>query len=87
MDFSKGGERFTATNVSLGALVLTAYNITVRQLSGSAGFPPDTYDILRTHSEHSESLVQPRRVLDSRLGNLRQPGPMIPRGPRNYEID
>ncbi len=35
MDFAKGGERFTATNMPLGGLLLIAYNITVRQLTGS----------------------------------------------------
>ncbi|HTA43843.1 MAG TPA: TIGR03435 family protein [Bryobacteraceae bacterium] len=45
MEFSKGGERFTATNMPLGPLLLTAYNITVRQLSVPASFPDDRYDI------------------------------------------
>src|SRR5260370_34816925 len=33
-DFSEGGNRFTATNMPLGGLILMAYNITVRQLFG-----------------------------------------------------
>ncbi len=33
MDFPPGGERFRATNVSLGILILTAYNVTVQQCS------------------------------------------------------
>ena len=40
MDFSRGGERFTMTNMPLGALVLIAYNVTVRQLSGPASSYP-----------------------------------------------
>jgi bla regulator protein blaR1 len=45
MEFSRGGERFTATNMPLGPLILTAYNITVRQISVPASFPDDRYDI------------------------------------------
>jgi uncharacterized protein (TIGR03435 family) len=45
MEFSKCGERFTATDVPFGALVLTAYNITLRQLSGPAEFLSEKYDV------------------------------------------
>jgi uncharacterized protein (TIGR03435 family) len=38
MEFSKGGERLTMTNMPLGALILVAYNIAVSQLSGPAEF-------------------------------------------------
>jgi hypothetical protein len=41
MDFSNGGERFTMTNMPLGALILVAYNITVRQLSGPIEYLSD----------------------------------------------
>ena len=33
MEFPPGHERFVMTNMSLGALILVAYDITVRQLS------------------------------------------------------
>lgn len=46
MDFPKGGERFNATNTPFGALVLIAYNITVRQLSGPPEFLSEKYDIV-----------------------------------------
>jgi uncharacterized protein (TIGR03435 family) len=59
MDFSKGGERFTATNMPFGALVLVAYNITVRQLSGAPAFLSDKYDIVAK----AESPVSPDEML------------------------
>jgi uncharacterized protein (TIGR03435 family) len=45
VDFSKGGERFTATNMPLGALVVIAYNVTARQLSGPDEALSERYDI------------------------------------------
>jgi uncharacterized protein (TIGR03435 family) len=45
MEFSRGGERFTAVNMPLAAIVVVAYNITVRQLSGSDPLLFERYDI------------------------------------------
>jgi uncharacterized protein (TIGR03435 family) len=45
MDFSNGGERFTMTNMPVGALILLAYDITVRQLSGPAEYLSEKYDV------------------------------------------
>jgi len=59
MDFSKGGERFTATNMPLGALVLIAYNITVRQLSGFDPSLSEKYDI----AAKAERAVSPDEML------------------------
>src|SRR5438105_1400302 len=64
MDFPKGGERFTATNMPFGALVLIAYNITVRQLSGPAEFLSEKYDIA-AKAEHAVSPDEMLRMLQA----------------------
>jgi uncharacterized protein (TIGR03435 family) len=66
MDFSKGGERFTATNMPLGALILVAYNITVRQLSGPCAFLSEKYDIA-AKAEHAVSPDETLRMLQTLL--------------------
>src|SRR5260370_38762254 len=53
-DFSEGGNRFTATNMPLGGLILMAYNITVRQLSEPGPALSERYDIA-AKSEHAVS--------------------------------
>jgi len=41
-----GGERFTATNLPLLALIMLAYNVTPRQISGvPTSFNDERYDI------------------------------------------
>jgi len=45
MEFPPGHERFVMTNMSLGALILAAYDITVRQLSGTQLLGAECYDI------------------------------------------
>lgn len=59
MEFSKGGERFTATNMPFGAFVLIAYNVTVRQLSGPGVFLSEKYDI----AAKAEHAVRPEEML------------------------
>jgi uncharacterized protein (TIGR03435 family) len=59
MEFSRGGERFTATNVPFGALVLLAYNLTVRQLSGPNAFFSEKYDV----AAKAEHPVRPDEML------------------------
>jgi uncharacterized protein (TIGR03435 family) len=66
MDFSKGGERFTATNMPLGAFVLLAYNLTVRQLSGPGAFLSEKYDIV-AKAEHAVSPEEMLRMLQTLL--------------------
>jgi len=68
MDFPKGGERFTATNMPFGALVLVAYNITVRQLSGPAEFLSEKYDIA-AKAEHAVSPDEMLRMLQALLAD------------------
>jgi uncharacterized protein (TIGR03435 family) len=46
MEFAKGGERFTAANMPLAAIVVVAYDITVRQFSGSDPLLFERYDIV-----------------------------------------
>ena len=66
IDFSRGGERFTATNMPLGALVLTAYNITVRQISGGGEFLSEKYDVV-AKAEHPVSAEEMTRMLRALL--------------------
>jgi uncharacterized protein (TIGR03435 family) len=66
MEFSRGGERFTATNMPFGALVLVAYDITVRQLSGPAGFLSEKYDVV-AKAEHAVSPDEMLRMLQALL--------------------
>jgi hypothetical protein len=54
MELSPGGERFTMTNMPLGALLLVAYDITVRQLSGAPDAIAEHYDIA-AEAEHRVS--------------------------------
>jgi len=66
MDFPKGGERFTATNMPLGAIILIAYNITVRQLSGLDSSLSEKYDIA-AKAEHAVSPDEMLRMLQALL--------------------
>jgi uncharacterized protein (TIGR03435 family) len=59
MEFPKGGERFTATNMPLAAIVLVAYGITVRQLSGSDPLLSERYDV----AAKAERAVRPDEML------------------------
>ena len=64
VDFSV--ERFTATNIPLGGLILMAYNITVRQIAGQDQWFSERYDIA-AKAEHPVSRGQMRRMLQALL--------------------
>jgi uncharacterized protein (TIGR03435 family) len=66
IEFSENGKRFTATNLPLGPLLLTAYDTTARQISVPASFPGDRYDIEAT-VEHAVSPDEMRRMLQELL--------------------
>lgn len=66
MEFPRGGERFTATNMPLGPLLLTAYDITARQISVPASFPGDRYDIA-AKADRPVSPDEMRRMLQELL--------------------
>src|SRR5689334_10915718 len=66
MEFPKGRERFVATNMPLGAIILTAYNITVRQLSGSDPILSERYDIA-ARAEHAVGRDEMLRMLQALL--------------------
>jgi uncharacterized protein (TIGR03435 family) len=68
MDFAKGGERFTVTNMPLGALILVAYDITVRQLSGSGESLSDKYDIA-AKAEHPTRPSEMLQMIQSLLAD------------------
>jgi uncharacterized protein (TIGR03435 family) len=61
-------ERFTATNIPLGGLILMAYNITVRQLSGQDQWFSERYDIA-AKAEHPVSRDQMRHMLQALLAD------------------
>ena len=65
LEFSKGGERFTAINMPFGALILVAYNITVRQLSDPPEFVSEKYDVVAKaeHPVHSEEMLRMLQAL------------------------
>jgi len=67
-EFSKGGERFTAINMPFGALVLIAYNITVRQLSDPPEFVSEKYDVI-AKAEHSVRSDEMLRMLQALLAD------------------
>jgi uncharacterized protein (TIGR03435 family) len=70
MEFPPGRERFVMRNMSLGALILVAYDITVRQLAGTEKLISEPYDIAAkaerpaTRDEMREML---RRLLADRF--------------------
>jgi len=66
LDFLKGGERLTATNMPFGALVLIAFNITVRQLSGPDAFFSEKYDI-EAKPEHPVGTAEMLHMLQTLL--------------------
>ncbi len=68
MEFSPGGERFTMTNMPLGALVLVAYDTTVRQLSGPPDAISEHYDIA-TKAERSVSRDEMLRMIQALLAD------------------
>jgi uncharacterized protein (TIGR03435 family) len=68
--FSPGHERFTMTNMSLGALILVAYDVTVRQLAGAESLPLELYDIAakaERPATRDEMLEMLRRLLADRF--------------------
>jgi uncharacterized protein (TIGR03435 family) len=68
MEFSPGGERFTMTNMPLGALLLVAYDITVRQLSGAPDAISEHYDIA-AKAEHPVSRDEMLRMIQALLAD------------------
>ena len=69
MDFPPGGDRFTATDVSLGALVLTAYSVTPQQCSCQGSALPvlsERFDI-QAKAEHALSRGEMLGMLRSLL--------------------
>lgn len=68
-DFAPGGERFTATNMPIGGLILLAYDITVRQLQGP-GTPAlsERFDIA-AKAAHPVSRAQMARMLQTLLAD------------------
>lgn len=66
MEFSQGGERFNAANMPLAPLLLTAYDITERQIAIPASFPNDRYDVA-AKADHAVSADEMRGMLQQLL--------------------
>jgi uncharacterized protein (TIGR03435 family) len=70
MEFSPGHDRFRMTNMPLGALILVAYDITVRQLAGAEWLGSERYDIAAKAERavtREEMLEMLRRLLAERF--------------------
>lgn len=67
-EFSPGGERFIATNISLGGLIIVAYGVTPRQVSPLDSFVRDRYDI-QAKSDHSVPRDEMLRMLQVLLAD------------------
>jgi uncharacterized protein (TIGR03435 family) len=68
MEFPKGRERFLATNMPLAAIVMVAYNLTVRQISGSSPLLGERYDIV-AKAEHPAGPDEMLRMLQTLLAD------------------
>jgi uncharacterized protein (TIGR03435 family) len=68
MEFARGGERFTMTNMPLGALLLVAYDITVRQVSDPPNAISEKYDIV-AKAEHPVSRAEMLRMIQALLAD------------------
>lgn len=71
VEFLPGGERFSATNVPLGALVQIAYNLSNPQCSCQSSLLPvlsERYDI-RAKAEHPVEAGEMLRLLQSLLAD------------------
>lgn len=69
IEFLPGGERFSATNVPLGALIQTAYNLTSSQCFCYSSAVPvllENYDI-QAKAEHPVSAAEMLRLLQNLL--------------------
>jgi uncharacterized protein (TIGR03435 family) len=65
-EFLRGGERFAATNISLGTLIVIAYGVTVRQVSPLDSVVHDKYDI-QARAEHAVTRDRMLLMLQSLL--------------------
>jgi uncharacterized protein (TIGR03435 family) len=64
LDFSPGGDRLTATSITLGGLLMVAYNVTVRQVSGPISFLTEKYDV-EAKVEHKATRGDMSRMLQA----------------------
>jgi uncharacterized protein (TIGR03435 family) len=68
VEFSKAGDRFTATNMPLGALILIAFNLTVRQISGPDQAFSERYDIV-AKAQHPVPAAEMSQMLQALLAD------------------
>jgi uncharacterized protein (TIGR03435 family) len=68
VEFSPGGERFTATNTSLGQLIVTAFGVTPRQVSPLDPVIYEKYDV-QAKADHPVTRPDVLRMLQALLAN------------------
>lgn len=66
LDFSPPGDKLTATGITLGGLLMVAYNVTVRQVSGPISFLSEKYDV-EAKVEHKATRDEMSRMLQALL--------------------
>jgi uncharacterized protein (TIGR03435 family) len=67
-EFLSGGERFTASNISLANLIIIAYGITPRQIDSLPPITFEKYDVLAS-TEHSVPRDEMLRMLQTLLAD------------------
>ena len=67
-EFSLGGQRFIATNISLGALIIVAYSVTPQQVAPLDPFIRDRYDV-QAKADHAVSRDEMLRMLKALLAD------------------
>jgi uncharacterized protein (TIGR03435 family) len=68
VEFSPGGERFTATNTPLGQLIVTAFGVTPQQVSPLDPVIYEKYDVQAT-TEHPVTRREMQRMLQALLAD------------------
>jgi len=68
LDFSPDGDRLTANAISLGGLLMVAYNVAVRQISGPISFLSENYDV-EAMVKHKATRAEMSRMLQALLEN------------------
>jgi len=58
VEIAPGGQRFTATNAPLKLLVMTAYDVNVRQVAGGPGWLNSEFFDVEAKAEHPASRQQ-----------------------------
>lgn len=69
VEIAPGGQRFTATNTPLKLLIMTAYDVNVRQIAGGPGWLNSEFYNVEAKAEHPASRQQIHLMLQSLLAD------------------